>query len=174
MQLDGREVLMPRGRAGGDGDAALRDHLVYLLNGGGAHVHFDEATRGIPVALRGKAPRGLPYSPWQLLEHLRLAQWDIVEFSRDAAHVSPDWPDGYWPESAAPPTEVAWRKTVGAFRRDLQTMVDIVRNPATDLYARIPWGDGQTVLREALLVADHNAYHLGELMVVRRLLGAWK
>jgi hypothetical protein len=164
---------MPRGKAGKDHDAALRDHLVYLLTGGGAHVHFDEATRGIPADLRGRAPRGLPYSPWQLLEHVRIAQWDIVEFSRDREHVSPAWPTGYWPETSAPPSEAAWRKTLAVYRHELQAMVDLVRDPGTDLYARIAWGDGQTILREALLLADHNAYHLGELIAVRRLLGAW-
>jgi hypothetical protein len=162
-------------RPSGDArDAALREHLVYLLQGGGAHVGFDEATKGIPAALRGRVPRGLPYSAWQILEHLRLAQWDILEFSRDRRHVSPPWPGGYWPADASPPSEAAWRKSVAAWRSDLQAMVTLVKSRGTDLYARIPWGEGQTILREALLVADHNAYHLGELVVVRRLLGAWR
>lgn len=161
-------------RATGDArDNALRDHLVYLLNGGGAHVGYDQATKGIPNELRGKAPRGLPYSPWQIVEHLRLAQWDILEFSRDRNHVSPEWPAGYWPHDVAPPSEAAWRRSLADFRRDLKAMEELVRDPGTNLYARIPWGDGQTVLREALLTADHNAYHVGELVVVRRLLGAW-
>ena len=155
-------------------DGALREHLIYLLGGGGAHAGFDAAVKGLPVDLRGKVPEGLPYSPWQLLEHIRLAQWDIVEFSRSREHQSPEWPRGYWPESAAPPGSAAWRKSIEGFRADLQNMQELVMDPATDLYARIPWGDGQTILREALLVADHNAYHLGELIVVRRLLGAWK
>lgn len=154
-------------------DAALRDHLIYLLSGGGAHLGFDAAVKGLPASLRGTAPKGLPYSPWQLVEHLRLAQWDIVEFSRNREHVSPEWPRGYWPASASPPSESAWRKSLASFRADLQAMRDLVMNPATDPYARIAWGDGQTILREALLLADHNAYHLGELVVVRRLLGAW-
>ena len=160
--------------ASGPKDAALREHLLYLLRGGGAHVGFDAAVRGLPAELRGSAPGGLPYSPWQLVEHMRLAQWDIVEFSRDPHHVSPEWPRGYWPAGASPSSEAAWRKSIAAFRRDLQVMQDLVMDRSTDLYARIPWGDGQTVLREALLVADHNAYHLGELIVVRRLLGAWR
>jgi hypothetical protein len=166
---------MPRKKMPGDArDSALRDHLVYLLNGGGAHVGFDAATRGIPGELRGRAPRGLPYSPWQIVEHLRLAQSDILEFSRDRQHVSPEWPGGYWPPAASPPSEGAWRRSLAAFRRDLKAMESLVRDPGTDLYAPIPWGEGQTILREALLVADHNAYHLGELIVVRRLLGAWR
>lgn len=165
---------MAKRRADGTDDGSLRDHLIYLLNGGGAHAGFDAAVKGLPAELRGQAPKGLPYSPWQLLEHLRLAQWDIVEFSRSGDHVSPEWPGGYWPATPAPESEAAWRRSVAGFRQDLQAMQALVTDPATDLYARIPWGDGQTILREALLVADHNAYHLGELIVVRRLLGAWR
>jgi hypothetical protein len=161
-------------RTGAAQDAAVREHLLYLLGGGGAHVGFDAAVKGLPEELRGRVPKGLPYSPWQILEHMRLAQWDIVEFSRNRDHRSPEWPRGYWPASAAPPGRAAWKKSITTFRADLETMQEMVRNPATDLYARIPWGDGQTILREALLVADHNAYHLGELIVVRRLLGTWR
>ena len=155
-----------------DPAAEVRAHAVALLRGGHAHATFDQAIKGLSPELRGRAPRGLPYSPWQLLEHLRIAQWDILGFSQRADHVSPSWPEGYWP-SEMEPTDAAWRKSVAAFRRDLQSMIALVANPATDLFARIPWGDGQTLLREALLAADHNAYHLGELIVVRRLLGAW-
>jgi hypothetical protein len=155
-------------------DQTLREHLLYLLSGGGAHTAFDDAIANLPAELRGKKPRGLPYSPWMLLEHMRLAQWDILEFSRDAKHVSPEWPGGYWPASAAPENDAAWNKSVRQFRADLKAMQDLVAKKSTDLYAKIPWGDGQTILREALLAADHNAYHLGQLVVVRRLLGAWK
>jgi hypothetical protein len=156
-----------------DRDAALRQHLLDLLTGGQAHATFDTAIRNLPRAPRGKRPRGAEHSAWEVLEHLRIAQWDILEFSRDAAHQSPDWPAGYWPATPAPPDAKAWDKSVRAFRRDLKDLCDLVRNPSTDLYARIPHGDGQTILREALLVADHNAYHLGELVLLRRLLGAW-
>ncbi len=167
--------MAKRGKAIGDTDRLLREHLVALLDGGHAHATFDAAVKGIPPAARGRVPKGLPYSPWQLLEHLRIAQWDILEFSRDRHHQSPRWPEGYWPPAeATSPSEADWRKSVGQFRRDLQAMQELVADPDVDLSARIPWGDGQTVLREALLVADHNAYHLGELVVVRRLLGAWK
>ncbi len=159
-------------KRGDSSDRALRDHLVKLLEGGHAHATFDAAVKGLPAALRARAPKGLPYSPWQILEHLRIAQWDILEFSRDRDHQSPAWPEGYWPGETRP-SEAAWRKSVGQFRADLQAMQALVADPKTDLFARIPWGDGQTILREALLVADHNAYHLGELIVVRRLLGAW-
>ena len=105
---------------------------------------------------------------------MRLAQQDILEFSRNAKHTSPPWPSGYWPKTPAPPSSTAWNKCVKAFQADLKTMCDLVENPSTRVYARIPHGDGQTILREALLIADHNAYHLGELVLVRRLLGAWK
>jgi len=154
-------------------DRALREHLLYLLRGGGAHLDFEKATADLPAELRGMRPAGVPFTAWGLLEHLRIAQWDILEFSRDSKHVSPEWPAGYWPEGDAPPDAVAWEKSVKAFRADLKAMQELVRNPKTDLYARIPHGEGQTVLREALLVADHNAYHLGQLVFLRRLLGAW-
>ena len=154
-------------------DRVLRDHLLYLLRDGGAHAPFDDAIKGLPADLRGKRPRGLPHSPWELLEHMRLAQWDILEFSRNAQHKSPAWPEGYWPKSPAPPSAGAWAKSVRAFRDDLESMCAVVSDPATDLFARIAWGDSQTILREALLVADHNSHHLGQLILVRRLLGAW-
>jgi len=152
---------------------SLREHLLYLLRGGGAHLHFDKAVAGIPPSLRGLTVLPVPHSPWRLLEHLRIAQWDILEFSRDPGHVSPPWPDGYWPRGDAPPDNRAWDRAVDMFRTDLAAMCDLVADPATDLFAPIPQGDGQTILREALLVADHNAYHLGQLVVVRRLLGCW-
>jgi hypothetical protein len=155
-------------------DRTLREHLVNLLDGGGAHAKFDQAVAGLPTKLRSRKPSGYPHTPWMLLEHLRLAQWDILEFSRNPKHQSPAWPTGYWPRGEAPPSAAAWNKSIQGFRKDLRAMQQLVKNPKTDLFARIPWGDGQTVLREALLVADHNAYHLGQLVDVRRLLGAWK
>ena len=156
-----------------DHDHSLRQHLIELLKGGSAHARFDEVIEGIPAKLRGQKPAGMPHSPWMLLEHMRIAQKDILEFSRDPKHVSPDWPQGYWPGTSVQPGAVAWSSSVRNFRRDLKSMQDLVANPKTDLYSRIPWGDGQTILREALLVADHNAYHLAQLVDVRRLLGAW-
>ncbi len=152
----------------------MREHLLYLLKGGGAHVPFDRAVAGLPVELRGKRPRGAAHSPWEILEHLRLAQWDILEYSRNPQHVSPEWPAGYWPETPAPPNTRAWSTSVKAFQSDLQAMCDLVADESVDLLARIPHSEGHTILREALLVADHNSYHLGELVTVRRLLGAWK
>jgi hypothetical protein len=154
-------------------DKALREHVDYLLAGGGAHLDFDKAVAGLPPELRGVPAPNTPHTAWRLVEHLRIAQWDILEFSRNPKHVSPDWPAGYWPAGDAPPDPTAWDRTVAAFRADLAAMRALVNDPTTDLFARIPHGDGQTVLREALLVADHNAYHLGQLVTVRRLLGAW-
>lgn len=152
---------------------ALREHLLELLRGGCAHVDFDAALADLPAGLRGARPPGAAHTPWQLLEHLRIAQWDILEFSRNPQHVSPEFPRGYWPESEAPPDEAAWDRSVKAFRRHLKAMERLIQNPSTNLLAPIPHGEGQTILREALLVADHNAYHLGQLVLTRRLLGSW-
>ena len=155
-------------------DSDLRQHVLTLLKGGNAHATFDDAVKNFPPELRGKKPKGAEHSAWQLLEHLRIAQWDILEFSRDPKHQSPDWPSGYWPAKPAPPDEKAWDKSVRAFRRDLKELSEMIADESIDLFARIPHGDGQTVVREALLAADHNAYHIGQLVLVRRLLGAWK
>jgi hypothetical protein len=155
-------------------DKALREHVLYLLTDGGAHLSFDAAVKGLPAALWGKRPKGAEHSPWELVEHLRIAQWDILEFSRNAKHKSPEFPKGYWPREQAPPDEKAWEKSVKAFRADLKAMTELVADESTDLFAKIPHGDRQTILREALLLADHNAYHLGQLVLVRRLLGAWQ
>jgi DinB superfamily len=159
--------------APGNYDRELREHLVNLLKGGGAHVHFMDAIDGFPEAKRGAFMEGTRHTGWQLLEHVRIAQWDILEFSRNPKHVSPGFPEGYWPKTPVPPDDAAWDKTVKAFQDDLQEMIKLVKNPKTDLFAELPHGDGQTVLREALILADHNAYHLGQLVDVRRALGAW-
>ena len=151
-------------------DRSLREHLLYLLRGGGAHISFDDAVKDFPEELFNAKAEGVPYTPWQLLEHIRIAQWDIVEFSRDAAHVSPPWPEGYWPAPGEEADEEAWRRSLDSFRADLEAMCSLVEDPSNDLYAAIPHGDGQTLLREALLVADHNAYHLGALVMLKRLL----
>lgn len=155
-------------------DKALRGHLVELLKGGHAHADFETAIKGLPPNLRGKAPKGAEHSPWQLLEHMRIAQWDILEFIRKPDHVSPKFPEGYWPKSQTPPNKSEWDKSAKAFRNDHKALIKLVENDSTDLPAKIPHGDGQTVLREVLLAADHTAYHLGALIFLRRLLGAWK
>jgi hypothetical protein len=158
---------------GQDQMASLREHLLYLLRGGGAHLDFDKAVADLPAGLRGARPPGVPHTPWRLVEHMRIAQSDILEFSRNPQHVSPAFPEGYWPQGDAPPDPEAWDRSLRAFRADLRAMQDLVADPATDLFAPLAHGQGQTVLREALLVADHNAYHLGQLVVVRRLINAW-
>ena len=155
-------------------DQALRQHLVYLLSDGGAHAKFEDVIKNFPANLRGKKAENFPHTAWMLLEHMRIAQWDILEFSRNRKHVSPQWPEGHWPKTEAPPRAAAWTESIQSFRKDLKAMEDLVSNPKTDLYAQIPWGDGQTVLREAMLVADHNAYHLGQLVTLSRLLGSWE
>jgi hypothetical protein len=151
----------------------LRQHLIELLDGGHAHLDFEAAIADLPAEIRGAHVPGLPHTPWRLLEHMRIAQWDILRFSVDPKHLSPEFPAGYWPEGDAPPDHGDWDRSVAAFRADLESMKGLVSDPKTDLFAPIPHGQGQTVLREALLVADHNAYHLGQMVTVRRLLGAW-
>ena len=148
----------------------VRDQIIKLLRGGQAHLTLDEVITDLPSNLRGIKPAGAPHTAWQLLEHMRIAQWDILEFSRNPKHVSPQWPEGYWPKTEKPPSDAAWKKSIAAINKDSQAMQKLVEDPKTDLYATIPHGAGQNILREALLVADHNAYHIGQLLLVRRLL----
>ncbi len=155
-------------------DRVLRQHLVKLLSSKEAHVNFETVIGGLPAQLRGTKVRRLPFTAWRLLDHMRIAQWDILEFCRDPKHISPKFPESYWPASDAPSSAAAWNAGVKSFRRDLAEMQVLVENPATNLLAPIPHGTGQTILREALLVADHNAYHLGQIVLLRRLLGAWE
>ncbi|HEV8041596.1 MAG TPA: DinB family protein [Bryobacteraceae bacterium] len=152
---------------------ALRRHLVDLLAGGHAHVNLESALKGLPPKFRGVKPKGSEYTVWQLLEHIRIAQWDILGFSRNPKHVSPAWPEGYWPKTQAPPSAAAWNKSIKQTRADLEAMRKLVLSKKSDLLRPIPHGQGQTLLREALLVADHNAYHIGQLVLIRRLLHAW-
>ncbi len=157
-----------------DRDQLVREHVLYVLRGRGAHVDFEKAIDGLPADLRGAKPAGIPHSPWRLLEHMRICQWDILEYSRDPNHVSPEFPVGYWPEGDAPPDDSAWDRSIESFRADLNAMQELVADADVDLLAQIPHGkSGHTILREALLIADHNAYHLGQLVAVRRALGAW-
>jgi hypothetical protein len=155
-------------------EKALREHLVKLLKGGDAHADFEAAIKDFPADAQGKKPKGAEHSPWEVLEHLRIAQWDILDFSRNPDYKAREWPREYWPETQAPPSAGAWTKSVKAFQKDLKAMCDLVADEETDLFAKIPHGDGQTILREALVTADHNSYHLGEMVLLRRLLGAWK
>lgn len=153
-------------------DRSLREHLLYVLRGGGAHVDFEAVIADFPVEMVNRRVEHIPYTPWQLLEHMRIAQLDILEFSRSAQHVSPKWPEGYWPTAEAVADAAAWQRSVEAFRADLKAMENLVEDSANDLFAGIAHGDGQTLLREALLVADHNAYHLGVLSTLKRILMA--
>jgi uncharacterized damage-inducible protein DinB len=155
-------------------DASLRAHLKKVLDWEGAHVGFDAAVKGISPAARGAVPEGLHHSAWQLVEHLRRAQHDILDFCRNPRYVELSFPADYWPAEAAPPSEAAWKESIAAFRRDREELKKLAEDTAVDLFARIPHGTGQTYLRELLLVADHNAYHVGQLVAVRRALGDWK
>ncbi|MGH9787814.1 MAG: DinB family protein [Candidatus Acidiferrales bacterium] len=152
---------------------ALRRQLAKLLDWRGAHLNFDAVVRGWPRQRRGVKPRGAPHTAWQLVEHLRICQWDILDFCRNPNYKEMPFED-YWPRAATPPSAAAWEKSLRAFRADNKAMQRLVANPKIHLFSPIPWGSGQTILREAVLVADHNAYHVGQLVLLRRLLGAWK
>ena len=155
-------------------EKALRDQLRKALNWSEGHVDWKAALAGLPAKSRGAKAQGAPHSLWELLEHVRIAQWDILEFSRNPNHVSPEFPSGYWPETPAPPDEAAWKKSLSALESDLREMQKLVADTKTDLFAPLAHGSGQTIFREALLLADHNAYHLGQFVLLRRLLGNWK
>ena len=154
--------------------AALREQLARFQDWREAHADYDAAVADLPPALRGKAPDGLPYSAWQLIEHMRLTQADILEFCRNPKYKEGHWPDDYWPRTPAPPDAAAWEASVAAFHDDRKAMQQLIRDPQYDPFAKVPAGSGQTFLREFLLVADHTAYHVGQLIAVRRLLGAWE
>jgi uncharacterized damage-inducible protein DinB len=153
--------------------AALRAQLASALDWREANAGFDKVVEGVPVELRGTRPAGLPYSLWQIVEHVRLAQHDILDFCRNPKYVEKKWPDDYWPRTDAPPTAAAWDESLAAFRRDREALKKLAVDPKIDLFAKIPHGSGQTYLREIILILDHNAHHVGQLIVVRRLLGAW-
>ena len=146
----------------------LREQLTTALGGGESHITFDKVVKDFPPGARGQKPQGAPHSAWQLVEHMRIAQRDILEFSRNPNHHSPKFPDGYWPETEAPQNDDAWRKSVSAFEQDFQELAQLIRN--SDLFTPFPHGDGQTLLREAIVVANHNSYHLGELVFLKRML----
>jgi hypothetical protein len=156
-----------------DRGTELRRYLARLLDWEDAHVSFDAAVEGIAPPQRGTAPTGLPHSPWQLLEHMRRTQRDILDFCREPAYVERKWPEDYWPPEAAPQSDAAWDESVLAYRRDRETLQAMARDPGVDLLARVPNGDGQTYLRELILASDHTAYHVGQMVLVRRALGIW-
>ncbi len=150
----------------------LIDELTKLLLGGNAHVSLQDALKGLKPELRGVKPDHLPYSAWQLVEHIRIAQWDMLQFCRDAEHKSPKWPDDYWPKESAPEDDNAWHGSLSQINSDLDEFIELMEH--SDIYQKLQHGDGQTVLLEALQIADHNAYHIGEIVAIRRFLGDWK
>lgn len=154
-------------------ERALRDHLLELLRGDSAHVDLATVVDDFPEKLRGARPEKTPYSAWQLLEHMRIAVNDLLIFSTDPNYVAPKWPDDYWPAKEAP-QRGEWENSVKALKADLAAFENLVRDPKANLYARIPWGDGQTLLREIMVACDHTSYHLGEMVLIRRQLGAWR
>jgi hypothetical protein len=156
------------------GDLALREHALYLLKGDGAHLDFDAVVKGLPGPARGKKPKGAAHTPWQLLEHLRVTQADVLGSLRDPRHQSPEFPAGYWPRTEAPPTDKAWAKSLEEFRADQKALIELVTDQTANLLAPLSGTDGQTILRKLLMLADHNSYHLGQLVVVRRALGVWQ
>ncbi len=155
-------------------DGALREQLVKFLRGGEAHAELKTVLDDFPAKMRGVTPKGAPYSAWQLLEHVRLALHDLLDFSTNANYVAPEWPKDYWPKEAAPKDAAAWDRSVRAVKKDIADFEKLVGDPESNLYATIPWGDGQTILREVLLAGRHTSYHLGQIVLLRRLLGAWK
>ena len=153
-------------------DKALRQHLLYLLKEGGAHAMFEDAIKDFPAKLRGQKVANFPHTALMLLEHMRIAQWDILEFSRNPDHVSPKWPKGYWPDKDKTGSPELWNETAEQFQNDLEAFENLLRDPATDLFAKLPHGTGQTIFREALVLADHNSNHLGALVVINRIIRA--
>jgi hypothetical protein len=154
--------------------STLIQNLVDLIEKGNAHVSLNDALSNIRFTLLGKKPKGLPYSIWQIAEHIRIAQWDILEFSRNAKHVSLQWPDDYWPKDAAPKSEESWKKCIEQIHADRKLFVEMIKNAGDNLYESFKYGTGQSLLKEALVLADHNSYHTGEIIIIRRLLNAWE
>lgn len=153
---------------------SLVKNLVDLIEKGNAHVSLDKALENIPFSSLGEKPSSLPYSIWQITEHIRIAQWDILEFSRDAKHVSPQWPEGYWPKEAAPKLEDEWKKCIKQIQSDRKSFTELIKGAGDNLFKPFEYGNGQSLLKEALVLADHNSYHTGEIIIVRRLLNTWK
>lgn len=156
-----------------DTNAVVIKALKELINGGHAHVTFEDAVKELPAKLRGEVPENMPYSVWQLVEHIRITQWDILEFSRNPKHQSPPWPEGYWPKEHAPKDANAWKESIAQVNRERKEFLKLLDEPGVDLYTPFEHGSGQNLLREAMLIADHTSYHTGEIIVLRRLLGAW-
>ena len=156
------------------GSGNIINELVDVLQKGNAHVSFNDAVENIPFEALGKKIQGLPYSIWQIAEHIRIAQWDILDFSRNANYKAPKWPDDYWPEEESPGNEAAWKDCITQFNSDLNAFIDLLQDPRSDIFKPFAHGNGQNLLREALLIADHNSYHTGEIIILRRLMGNWQ
>lgn len=154
-------------------DSVLREQLIALLRGGNAHMPFEQAVADFPLDKINTCPPNVPYTPWHLLEHIRIAQWDILEFTRDPNHVSPPWPKGYWPAPDTKADQAQWEKTINDFQADLRALEELVQDPNTDFFSDLPHAKGYNVLREVLLVADHNAHHLGEFAILRAVMNTW-
>ncbi len=154
-------------------DKLVRQQLLALLRGGNAHMGLDQAVADFPPEAFNRRPPNTPYTPWQILEHIRITQWDILEFIRNPEHELPDWPEGYWPSPEINADQEQWGQTLASFRADLRALQEIVADPETDLYAPMPQGERYTILREILVVSDHNAYHIGEFAVLRQVMGTW-
>lgn len=156
-----------------DPDKLVREQLLFLLGGGNAHMSFDQAVAEFPLEYINSPPPNVPYTPWHLLEHMRIAQWDILEFIRNPAYISPEWPEGYWPPQDELADEIRWEQTLRDFRADLRALQEMVEDPDIDLFAPLPHAQDYTVLREILVVADHNAYHIGEFAILRQVMETW-
>lgn len=154
-------------------NTAIIDNLINLLNKGNAHISVDEALKDIPFEILGSKPEGVPYSIWQLAEHIRIAQEDILNFSKDSQYQSPNWPDDYWPKEVKPTSKEAWENCIAQIKKDRKSFITLLRNSADSLFTPFPYGDGQTLLREALVLADHQSYHTGEIIILRRILKNW-
>ncbi len=155
-------------------DGAVRKALLEFISGGNAHASIDDAVKDFPAALYAKKPEGSPHTAWQLLEHIRITLHDLVDFCRNPDYSAPKWPDGYWPKKDAPTSADLWNASVKDLKSDLQEFEKMLKAPDVDLYAKIPWGEGQTILREILLAGDHTSYHVGQLILLRKQLGAWE
>jgi hypothetical protein len=155
-------------------DVLVKEQLTRLIKKSHAHATLEKALEGLPAEYRGVVPDGLPYSIWQLVEHIRFCLWDILEFCKSAEHVSPSWPDGYWVKSATPASDKEWDDSLKQLHTDTNNFIELLNSKDADIHKPIPWGDGQTLLREAIVIIDHNGYHTAEIILIRRLLGIWK
>ena len=155
-------------------DEVIREHVLFALNGDGAHVDFETAMRDLPEALRDKRPPGAAHSLWEVIQHLRIAQWDILEYIRNSSHVSPEFPAGYWPAVNSQPSSDSWEESLEKFRADFAAIIAMVSDPTCDILAPLHGVSGQTIARKLLMLADHNAYHLGEFVALRRVLAGWQ